>query len=149
MKYIINARTTHICIGMTYFVYRYHDDLSIDGWMTGAIPALCGWVDCRRFCVFTIFGGASTAIDNSMSLIDTSNDGCTNGSVIDITAVKPTISTDVLYGITRHSNDVLIDCFCSKRKMILLTPKVLFLLLGKILRGEYASNEMINIELIV
>jgi len=121
--------------GMACIVYcKYNAN---DDWDLYPIPSIIGWVDPRRFIVFSIIGGGSIARNVVFNAIRSSE--VTNNSLN-----KPTITRKMILGIIDRENDCQ-DTFWYKwindsNHVLLCAPRVMSITFSKIIRGEYSND---------
>ncbi len=121
--------------GMACFVYYKYN--ANDDWDLCPFPSIIGWVDPRRFLIFTIVGGGSIARNVKFH----------GGESVEITKkalTGPTITTDMILGIISRDNHCQDDFWCKKfndnNHSLLCAPRIMAITFSKIIRGEYSND---------
>jgi len=121
--------------GMACIIYYKYN--ASDDWDLYPIPSIIGWVDPRRFLVFTIIGGGSIA--RNVTLHTSVSSEITNGSLN-----KATITKEMILGVISREYDCQDDFWCKNindsNHILLCAPRIMAIAFSKIIRGEYSND---------
>lgn len=124
--------------GMACFIYYKYN--ANDDWDLSPFPSIIGWVDPRRFIIFTIVGGGSLARNVKFH-------GDESIESVKKPLTGPTITTDMILGIISRENDCQDDFWYKKindsNHALLCAPRIMTITFSKIIRGEY-SNDVLS-----